>query len=603
MILSTMLVFLAGLVNAQIREPEFRIHDRGVLWETMNDDGTIGAPNPTNQYEFYPSMDWPGGPHELPLKIEQRSYMVAAGLWLGGRHQDGSLFFTEHGPFDLSDDGTFEEMQKTDNFLEDPEYDPAEAEQTIVARWTTSENIHVQRTSRVWSFTGINNFIIMEYLFTNMTTGTVSDLYIGFPYLIRPSYQDIPAHNGWGDDQNRSDELVAYDEGKKLLYSWDDTPNFDLPWDVGNYWDERGELRTPGYAGYALLHADAASDNRPQPANVLFAQLLNNTNLLTLTSNAMENMYAILNGDDKSLQAGAEDRIVPFMLMSCGPYEIAPSGQVRIVLVEAVAGLSLEDAMRGLSAQADLPEGREMLRATIDNAAALFQNNYQVAAVSPPSPPIDVIPIPKDQTISISWPELYKDWINPITGSQNFKEYRIYRSEHTYNGPFERIRVLRPSSASHVRDYFDQLNNIWAYKDDDIKLGVSYYYAVTSLDDDGQESYLTNRIVEPVKAANQPAANTLDIIVFPNPFRRKSGFPTPGEENSIVWTNLPARCTVRIYTSNGELVRTIEHDNPNVGETVWDQLSDAKQKTAPGIYFWTVTSDVGDAKGTVLLIK
>ena len=44
----------------------------------MNDDGTIGAPNPTNQYEFFPSMDWPGGPHELLLKDEQRSYMVGS---------------------------------------------------------------------------------------------------------------------------------------------------------------------------------------------------------------------------------------------------------------------------------------------------------------------------------------------------------------------------------------------------------------------------------------------------------------------------------------------------------------------------------------------
>jgi hypothetical protein len=47
------------------RTPSFEIHDRGILWETMKDDGTIGAPNPTSRYQFYPSMDWPGGPSEL----------------------------------------------------------------------------------------------------------------------------------------------------------------------------------------------------------------------------------------------------------------------------------------------------------------------------------------------------------------------------------------------------------------------------------------------------------------------------------------------------------------------------------------------------------
>ena len=600
---SILSVLLLGAVNGQIREPEFKIHDRGVLWETMNDDGTIGAPNPTNQYEYYPSMDWPGGPHQLALKEQQRSYMVGAGMWLAGNHQSGTLFFTEHGPFSLSDEGTFEEIRIINNYLEDPEYNPVEAEQMIIAEWTTTENIRVKRTSRVWSFLDLNNFIIMEYVLTNTMTTSVTDFYVGFPYLIRPSYQDLLAHNGWGDDFNRSDELVSYDVDRKLFYCWDDAPNFDLPDDVGNYVEDYNEMRTPGYAGIALLHADPASDGSTQPANVFNAQLLNNSQQFTLNSNSVENLYDILTGVDQSLQANPEDRIVPFMLMSCGPYTIEPSGQIRIVIVEAVDGLPLEEAVKGLEVQPDLPEGLEMLQETIDRANDLYQNDYQVVAVPPPPPPIDVIPIPKDQTISISWPDVVEDWENPISGRTNFKEYRIYRSERTYNGPYERIKVLRPTSPSHVRDFYDELTGIWAYKDDEISLGVSYYYSVTSVDSVGEQSFMTNRIVEPVKAANKPAENTLNVKVFPNPFRRKSGFPTPGEENTIVWTNLPPRCKIRIYTTNGELVRTVEHDNPNVGEAVWDQLTDAKQKTAPGIYFWTVDSDVGTAKGTLLLIK
>ena len=88
-----------GISNAQIREPFFEVHDRGELWETMNDDGTIGAPNPTNQFEFYPSMDWPGGPHELTLKESQRSYMVAAGMWLAGNTGGEYAIFYRTWPF------------------------------------------------------------------------------------------------------------------------------------------------------------------------------------------------------------------------------------------------------------------------------------------------------------------------------------------------------------------------------------------------------------------------------------------------------------------------------------------------------------------------
>jgi len=132
---------------------------------------------------------------------------------------------------------------------------------------------------------------------------------------------------------------------------------------------------------------------------------------------------------------------------------------------------------------------------------------------------------------------------------------------------------------------------------------VGYFYAVTTIDSSGGESWLTNRNGEPILAQSAPASSADNIKVFPNPFRQVSGFPTLGQENLIVWINLPAQCTIRIYTSSGELVRTMEHSDPNSGEEIWDQLTDARQRTAPGIYFWTVESDFGNAKGSLLLIK
>ncbi|MCK7528631.1 MAG: hypothetical protein MZV64_69295 [Ignavibacteriales bacterium] len=169
---------------------------------------TIGAPNPTNRFEYYPSMDWPGGPNTMN-KDDQRSYSVGSGMWIGGKRSDGSIFFTENGPFNFVDNGTFEAIVKTDNFLGTPSYNPAEAEQIITAKWKTSENISVERNSRVWSFPLLNNFVICEYTITNQNAAAVTDVYVGFPNLIRPSYQDFVVHNGWGDDFNRTDEFVA----------------------------------------------------------------------------------------------------------------------------------------------------------------------------------------------------------------------------------------------------------------------------------------------------------------------------------------------------------------------------------------------------------
>lgn len=593
---------LISSVSAQVRNADFKIHNRGNLWETMKDNGTIGAPNPTNRFEYYPSMDWPGGPNVMN-KDDQRSYSVGSGMWIGGKKFDGSIFFTENGPFNFVDNGTFEAIVKTDNFLGSPAYNPAEAEQIITAKWKTSENISVERKSRVWSFPLLNNFVICEYTFTNQNSTVVNDVYVGFPNLIRPSYQDFVVHNGWGDDFNRTDDFVAYDSTQKMIYSWDDTPNFSLPSDIGNFWEAAGELRTTGYAGLSLLYADPASDNRPQPSNIYWAQLLNNERFFTIQSSTPQNLYNILNGTDKTLQANTGDHLTPFMLMSAGPYNISPGASVKLVTVEAVNGIPLEKALLGLSSQSLLHFGLDSLKNTMSRAIALFQNNYQVSDVPPPSPGIEIYALPSNKTIALAWSPVEGIWVNPISGRSNFREYKIYRSDRSFIGPFNMIRRIDPKKTTDKTRYYDSQNNIWVYEDQTISLGAGYFYAVTSLDSAGRESWLTNRNETAITATRSPSENALNVKVFPNPFKEVSGFPTSGTENFIVFSNLPAVCTIRIYTTSGELVRTLEHDNLNSGEEVWDQLTDSRQRTSPGIYFYTVESGVGNAQGTLIIIK
>ncbi len=593
---------LISSVSAQVRNADFKIHDRGNLWETMKDNGTIGAPNPTNRFEYYPSMDWPGGPNVMN-KDDQRSYSVGSGMWIGGKKSDGSVFFTENGPFNFVDNGTFETIVKTDNFLGSPSYNPAEAEQIITAKWKTSENISIERKSRVWSFPLLNNFVICEYTFTNQNSTAVNDVYVGFPNLLRPSYQDFVVHNGWGDDFNRTDDFVAYDSTQKMIYSWDDTPNFSIPSDIGNFWEAAGELRTTGYAGLSLLYADPASDNRPQPSNIYWAQLLNNERFFTIQSSTAQNLYNILNGADKTLQANTGDHLTPFMLMSAGPYNLSPGSSIKIVTVEAVNGIPLEKALLGLSSQSLLHFGLDSLKNTMSRAIALFQNNYQVSAVPPPSPGIEIYALPSNKTIALAWSPVEGTWVNPISGRSNFREYKIYRSDRSFIGPFSMIRRIDPKKTTDKTRYYDAQNNKWVYEDQTISLGAGYFYSVTSVDSAGRESWLTNRNETAITATRSPSENALNVKVFPNPFKEVSGFPTSGTENFIVFSNLPAVCTIRIYTTSGELVRILEHDNLNSGEEVWDQLIDSRQRTSPGIYFYTVESGVGNAQGTLIIIK
>ena len=580
------------------------IHDRANLWETMKDDGTIGPANPTDRFKTYPSMDWPGGPHEL-AKDDQRSYSFGWGFWIGGKRGDGSIFLNENGPFSYVDLGTFNDLVMEENFVGSSNYNPNEPEQRIIAEWTNTENITIKRTSNVWSFNNLNNFVIIDYEITNNKSENLTDVYIGFPSLIRPSYQDFVVHNGWGDDFNRTDELVDFDTTNGILYAYDDTPNFSLPNDVGNYWNfnDVNEMRTPGYAGYKIIYADETTDQQTQPATVFWTQLLNNEPQLSIVSNSQENVYNILSGVDQSLQSDKNTRITPFMLLGVGPYDLVPGVTVRISVVEAVNGLPLEEAIKGLLVQPNLPVGLDSLRNTIARAQLLSDNNFQLTSVPPPSPEIDIIPIPQDQSITISWDPIDQTWIDPISGITEISEFKVYRADRSFIGPYTLVRRIRPGRETDRTRYFDEEINKWVFEDQSISLGAGYYYTVTSLDAEGDESWFTNRNEEPVFASSNAASDALNVTVFPNPFREISGFPTSGAENSIVWTKLPANCTIRIYTSSGEIIKTLEHNNPNVGEEVWNQLTDARQQAAPGIYFWTVTSDVGNAKGSLIIIK
>ncbi|MCK7528632.1 MAG: hypothetical protein MZV64_69300 [Ignavibacteriales bacterium] len=54
--------------------------------------------------------------------------------------------------------------------------------------------------------------------------------------------------------------------------------------------------------------------------------------------------------------------LTPFMLMSAGPYNLAPGASIKIVTAEAVNGIPLEKALLGLSSQSLLPFGLDSLK-------------------------------------------------------------------------------------------------------------------------------------------------------------------------------------------------------------------------------------------------
>ncbi len=593
------------VAQSQNRIPLFELHDRGQLWDTMNDDGTHGA-HPQRIGDYNPSMDWPGGPHTLNSLYDQRSYLRKAGVWTGG-YLDGECFLTKNGPFEI-DNGTYYPIEKRLNYIESSDYKHDEAEQTIIAKWLTTKNIEITRTSRSWSLKNANDFIIITYDIVNKNETAIDDFYFGNVFLIWPSSQDLNSHAGWGDAISRADDVVGINFEKKIIYAYDGTGAYDFTQGVGNW--SNGSLLTHGFVGFAALNAPLSSDTLQQPSNFYLSNYILNSSKFQLSKQTELSIYNVLSGQDRSDVSATGDTINPIGIMSFGPYKLDSQGSISITIVEAVNGLNYEDVInldesqREIFQQKYVEQGLDSLIKTIDNAQNLFDSNFILNSYPPPSPPdLNLLASPASQSITILWDPIESQWINPLTGRQNIEKYVVYRSDTKFIGPFDVIKNrIRVHKTFDQNAYFNSQEQKWEYIDRDISLGVSYYYAVTSVDSLGNESWFTNRNEVPLQAVSAPKDDAKSVRVFPNPFRITSGIPTAGQENMITWTNLPSPCKISIFTTSGKLIKEIFHEGL-AGDASWNQRTDSRLITSPGIYFWGVESDLGNAKGTLVIIK
>ncbi|MES2767043.1 MAG: hypothetical protein V4642_14305 [Bacteroidota bacterium] len=96
--------------------------------------------------------------------------------------------------------------------------------------------------------------------------------------------------------------------------------------------------------------------------------------------------------------------------------------------------------------------------------------------------------------------------------------------------------------------------------------------------------------VSDVTALNDYTDDILSQVrVVPNPYYVQHDGQKSQYDAKIYFTKLPVECTISIYTINGDLIRTIEHNESNLpeetrtfseGRDIWDLLSDNKQRVA-----------------------
>ncbi len=167
----------------------------------------------------------------------------------------------------------------------------------------------------------------------------------------------------------------------------------------------------------------------------------------------------------------------------------------------------------------------------------------------------------------------------------------------------------------------------YEYIIDGLQSSVPYWVAVTAFDYGSRtvelsalESAIANNEIQayPLSSSETVEEQGLEVSVYPNPYRIDAGYALSGYENRdrtlsadrarlINFINLPPKCTIRIFSIDGDLVKEIRHDkpsdDPSSQHATWDLISRNTQAVVTGIYIYQVSSEMGDQLGKIVIIK
>ncbi|MGQ9464082.1 MAG: hypothetical protein ACUVQ4_00020 [bacterium] len=103
---------------------------------------------------------------------------------------------------------------------------------------------------------------------------------------------------------------------------------------------------------------------------------------------------------------------------------------------------------------------------------------------------------------------------------------------------------------------------------------------------------------------------TLNVKVVPNPYIIHNEWQQSSLIRRLRFINLPSECTIRIFTLNGELIKTIVHKatigsvtGDAGGDEWWDLLTENRQIVASGVYIFHIDSKVGEQVGKFVVIR
>jgi len=322
----------------------------------------------------------------------------------------------------------------------------------------------------------------------------------------------------------------------------------------------------------------------------------------------------------------------PVELLSCGPFRELDPGD----------SLSVDFVFVGGGQIADIQKHEKV-------AQRAYDLDY-IVPVPPPSPRMKMVA--HEQSVDFYWDNSPETAVDPTSAdSMDFEGYRVYLGDDRLD--LHRLAQYDLATPPHDTTGFntgldvcrlpepitiDGVTYQYHYQVTGLRDGFHYFGAVTSYDlgtpdIESLESGITQNktMIIPGPAPGE-APSASKVYVFPNPYRVEARWDV-GEKvrDHYLWfTNLPERCTLRIYTLSGDLVFSTEFDAssyhgqgargvydptreldvkaPTLSGTTyaWNMITREDQAAATGLYLFSVEDKSGKRPryvGKFLIVK
>ncbi|MBN1540921.1 hypothetical protein JW992_02165 [candidate division KSB1 bacterium] len=418
----------------------------------------------------------------------------------------------------------------------------------------------------------------------------------------------------------------------KIAYYWDDKfkgitpyPNGSID-DTGDPDRTTGHLLSPQIPGFSLLYAATShvnpADDPAQPYSMPHASIVKDLwgrrdfglrdTYLGLDSRGRFPLDAVTEGFSAAPEKG------PMRFITVGPYDLTLDWEsnrqdsITVVYAVGVGSISWEKAdsvgkawfagdISDAEKNAQIMTGRDSLFQTMDRAFWAFNRDLNIPD-PPPPPDVEIISDADQIRVRWSYPSetYYKD---PDTGVDDWALWRVYRKK---GAAFVNDPEDQSSGDRWQRVFETQDRQQMEYIDQNVVPGVSYYYAVTAIDDGSQntDGLIPGQPLESSRYVNKsglPAISfkagldeTDRVRVVPNPATINAGsLGFPGDRSRILFTRLPYQCKLTIFTETGDRIASIDHFGTD--QEVWDQRTDSNQYIVSGIYILAVSEAVDQA--------